>query len=209
MAAGQLVFNRKLRPVVRLGLLALLLAAAYVVWFHAERLGLGLGALYRGSRHRRLALALAPEPGVGVLAGGRPGGLLAVVLFPIALCPRRGRAGAGHELGRAAAPVPDRARPGQNHPILGLGPAAYRHYAFTKWLSLGVGEALYIRPAVSSHNNYIDIYAQMGLVGLGLFLWFIVELGIVGWRLAPASRATLRRATSRERWPGWPARWWP
>jgi O-antigen ligase len=71
------------------------------------------------------------------------------------------------------------------HPILGLGPAAYRHYAVTHWLSLGPGNALYIRPAVSSHNNYIDIYAQMGLVGLGLFVWFLVEVGLLGWRLAP------------------------
>jgi O-antigen ligase len=73
----------------------------------------------------------------------------------------------------------------KEHPILGLGPAAYRHYALNRWLSLGVGRALYLRPLVSSHNNYIDIYAQMGLVGLGLFLWFLSEVGALGWRLAP------------------------
>jgi hypothetical protein len=65
---------------------------------------------------------------------------------------------------------------------------AYRHYAVTHWLSLGVGRALYIRPAVSSHNNYIDVYAQMGLVGLGLFVWFLIELGLLGWRLATSFR---------------------
>ena len=73
----------------------------------------------------------------------------------------------------------------KDHPILGLGPAAYRHYGLTHWLSLGAGEALYLKPLISSHNNYIDIYAQMGLVGLGLFLWFLVEVGLLGWRLAP------------------------
>jgi O-antigen ligase len=76
----------------------------------------------------------------------------------------------------------------EKHPILGLGPAAYRHYALTRWLSLGAGRALYLRPLVSSHNNFIDIYAQMGLVGLVLFVWFLVAVAVVGWRLAPRFR---------------------
>ncbi len=71
----------------------------------------------------------------------------------------------------------------KDHPILGLGPAAYRHYGHTQWLSSGVGHALWIRPNVSSHNNYIDLYAQVGVVGLGLFLWFLAEVGVLGWRL--------------------------
>jgi O-antigen ligase len=78
----------------------------------------------------------------------------------------------------------------KGHPILGLGPAAYRYYGFTRWLSSGIGHALWLQPRVSSHNNYIDIYAQMGLVGLALFAWFLLEVGRLGWRLAPRFQPT-------------------
>ena len=73
----------------------------------------------------------------------------------------------------------------KEHPILGLGPAAYRHYGHTRWLGGAPGRALWLRPNISSHNNYLDVYAQMGLVGLGLFLWFLFEVGRLGWRLRP------------------------
>jgi O-antigen ligase len=35
----------------------------------------------------------------------------------------------------------------------------------------------------NSHNNYVDIVAQTGLVGLACFLWFYWEAGQLGWRL--------------------------
>jgi O-antigen ligase len=69
----------------------------------------------------------------------------------------------------------------RENPILGLGPASYRHYGFLE--PLQYRQTLWDRALVSSHNNYVDIYAQMGLVGLGLFLWFLVELARLGWRL--------------------------
>jgi O-antigen ligase len=66
-------------------------------------------------------------------------------------------------------------------PILGLGLAAYRHYGWAQ--PLAFGNALWFRPNISSHNNYIDIFAQTGLLGLGFFVWFIVEVGLLGSRL--------------------------
>ena len=59
------------------------------------------------------------------------------------------------------------------NPITGLGPAAYRPYARMK--PLPYGDAFWIAPNVSSHNNYVDLFAHSGIIGLGLFLWFIVE----------------------------------
>jgi hypothetical protein len=35
----------------------------------------------------------------------------------------------------------------------------------------------------NSHNNYVDIVAQTGLVGLLCFLWFLAEAALLGWRL--------------------------
>jgi hypothetical protein len=35
----------------------------------------------------------------------------------------------------------------------------------------------------NSHNNYVDILAQTGVVGLVCFVWFIWEAGRLNWRL--------------------------
>jgi O-antigen ligase len=61
-------------------------------------------------------------------------------------------------------------------PILGLGPSQYYHYT-PLYPLLG----WYVK--FNSHNNYIDIIAQTGLLGMGVFLWLVVEIGWLGWRL--------------------------
>jgi len=35
----------------------------------------------------------------------------------------------------------------------------------------------------NSHNNYVDIIAQVGLLGMAAFMWFVVEIGALGLRL--------------------------
>ncbi len=62
------------------------------------------------------------------------------------------------------------------NPILGLGPANY--YWYTPLFSI-LGYNIHF----NSHNNYIDIFAQMGIVGLICFMWFAAEVGFLGWRL--------------------------
>lgn len=67
------------------------------------------------------------------------------------------------------------------NPITGLGPAAYRHYAIMKPLPyLG---AYWLQPWVNSHNNYVDLFAHVGLLGLALFGWFAVAFARTGLRL--------------------------
>jgi hypothetical protein len=68
-----------------------------------------------------------------------------------------------------------------HNPLTGLGPAAYRAYA--RMRPLASGGAFWINPNVSSHNNYVDLFSHGGLLGLGLFAWFVVELGRLGVRL--------------------------
>lgn len=60
------------------------------------------------------------------------------------------------------------------NPITGLGPAAYRPYAGIKPLSYG--QAFWVSPQINSHNNYVDLFAHVGLLGLALFLWFAIEV---------------------------------
>jgi hypothetical protein len=70
-------------------------------------------------------------------------------------------------------------------PLLGLGFANY--YWYTPLFPIR-GYAV----SFNSHNNYVDIVAQTGLVGLVCFLWLLWEVGRLGWRLrtqAPAGFA--------------------
>jgi hypothetical protein len=62
------------------------------------------------------------------------------------------------------------------NPIFGLGPANYYWYS-ALFPILG-----YYVP-FNSHNNYIDIIAQTGLVGLVAFIWFAWEVGKAGLKL--------------------------
>lgn len=62
------------------------------------------------------------------------------------------------------------------NPILGLGPANYHSYT-PLYPILG----WYVN--YSSHNNYLDLIAQTGLLGLACFFWFAWAIGRTGWNL--------------------------
>ncbi len=67
------------------------------------------------------------------------------------------------------------------NPITGIGPAAYRWYGMTR--PLGYDGAWWVQPLVNSHNNYVDLFSQTGIIGLAVFLWFMFELLRVGRKL--------------------------
>ena len=72
-------------------------------------------------------------------------------------------------------------------PILGLGPANYYWYA-PLFPILGYSVRF------NSHNNYVDLVAQTGVLGLLAFLWFALTLARVGWRLLDRVPAGFPRA---------------
>jgi len=61
-------------------------------------------------------------------------------------------------------------------PLLGLGPANYSHYT-PLFPILG----WYVQ--FNSHNQYVDIVAQTGILGLLCILWFAWEILRLAWRL--------------------------
>ena len=61
-------------------------------------------------------------------------------------------------------------------PVLGLGPANYYYYTLM-YPILG----WYVH--FSSHNNYMDLLAQTGILGLLAFCWFIAEIAQITLRL--------------------------
>jgi hypothetical protein len=69
------------------------------------------------------------------------------------------------------------------NPITGLGPASYRVYAGMEPLVWRGGRGIWIGAVISSHNNYIDLFSHVGLLGLAIFLWFMAEVALLGLRL--------------------------
>ncbi len=62
------------------------------------------------------------------------------------------------------------------NPLFGVGPANY--YFYTPFYNI-LGYSV----RFNSHNNYIDIIAQTGIVGISVFFWWVVETAKVGFAL--------------------------
>lgn len=62
------------------------------------------------------------------------------------------------------------------NPFLGLGPANY--YWYTPLFRIRGYTVNF-----NSHNQYVDLLAQSGVLGLGAYLWLLGALGWLGWRL--------------------------
>lgn len=166
LALGQALFNRRMHPAGRLALAGLALAtlySSYVVidgwksgWTPALAAALALVVL----RYPYAILGLA----AGALAFGPTivNGLLASDQYSAAT-----RSEAWALIGEIV----------KVNPLLGLGPANY--YWYTPLLRISG----YYGIQFNSHNQYVDLIAQIGLIGLAVFAWFIWEISRFGWRL--------------------------
>jgi O-antigen ligase len=72
-------------------------------------------------------------------------------------------------------------------PILGLGPANYPSYTHL-YPVLGY----FIK--FNSHNQYLDIITQIGLIGFACFTWFVWQVGKLGFSLVKQAREGFPRA---------------
>jgi hypothetical protein len=177
-AGGQLFFNQSLSGRWR-AFLGLTLAAALFFSFIAEREAasywVGVGAVIGALVWLRLphlrALIVAAVVALGAI------GLLFPSLYNFAGGDVEWDTSGGSRLALIGRVVEVTMR----NPITGLGPASYRPYAnATPFKYLG---ALWWNPQINSHNNFVDLFAHGGVLGLALFFWFMAELGWVGWRL--------------------------
>lgn len=62
------------------------------------------------------------------------------------------------------------------NPLLGLGPTNYRFYTV-------LFPILGFFVEFNSHNNYVDVFAQTGILGLICLTWFFIVLSQYNWRL--------------------------
>lgn len=60
------------------------------------------------------------------------------------------------------------------HPILGTGPAGYANYYMTYYRDL----------ALSTHNNYLDMLLQYGILGFSTFLWLCLSIIKELWKFS-------------------------
>jgi hypothetical protein len=164
MAFSQAAFNRELPPGWRFALVCLVLVCVYVLFFlkFADKSGWVPAAIsiiaIIGLRSWRAGLALVPVA------------LLAIYLAPELIGTDE------YSVATRFDAWPIMAQIIKTNPIWGLGFANY--YWYTPLFPIR-GYAV----SFNSHNNYLDIIAQTGLAGLACFLWFLFEMGRLGWWL--------------------------
>jgi hypothetical protein len=169
LAFSQAAFNRRLRLRWRLALGGLVLATFYVGLFQAQWWASGwlpplvavVAILCVGAPRLGLLVTLA----AGVLAARNTQEVINLIMV-----------NEGYSLVTRLEAWRILAEIVKVNPILGLGPANY--YWYTPLYSL---LGYYVK--FNSHNQYVDIIAQTGLLGLACFLWFAWEVGWLGWRL--------------------------
>ena len=189
MAGGQLLFNRSLGRHYR-WFMWLVIGAAIIYSFSQQRervsdwvgVSVALGTLVwlRFPRLRLPAILMA----IIVTATG--------LLFPVAYEFAGGDAQWAESGASRLVLISRVVELAMRNPITGLGPASYRAYGFMK--PLVYEHIIWQVPTISSHNNYIDIFAHTGLVGLGLFLWFVGRLLLLVGRLWSAFQSDFARA---------------
>lgn len=172
LAAGQLLFNRGLKMPARAALILILTTvAAYALVFQQDAASNWIGITatllilvwLRWPRWRGpLLLALLLLAGSGLLFRG---------LWTFAGGDVEWRLSGGSRLRLIERVVEVTLR----NPITGLGPAAYRAYSSMK--PLVYLHIVWVQPLVSAHNNYVDLFSHVGLLGLALFGWFVAALG--------------------------------
>lgn len=170
LACGQAVFNRRLRLGWRLALGGLVLATFYVSISQGRAWASGwLPPLVAVT-----AILWAGKPRLGLLAALAGGAAVALNVHKVITLVMVGDQGYSLltrlEAWRILAEIV------RANPILGLGPANY--YWYTPLFPI---LGYYVQ--FNSHNNYVDIIAQTGLLGLACFLWFAWAVGRLGWRL--------------------------
>lgn len=165
MAFSQAAFNRDLHPGWRFALGGLVLGCLYILFFlkFADKSGwlpaLVCIAVIVGFRSWRAGVALLP---IVVL--------LAWYLAPRVIATDEYSVATRFDAWLIVAQII------KTNPVWGLGFANY--YWYTPLFPIR-GYAVNF----NSHNNYVDIVAQTGLVGLACFSWFLWQMGWLGWRL--------------------------
>ncbi len=165
LALGQAVFNRRLHPILRISLAGLSAIALYSVYVSVPGWVSGwlpalvgvLVIIVLRSRWTFLVilgggLLFAPQALQSVLSADAYSYTTRMQAWQILV-----------EIIKA-------------NPILGLGPANY--YWYTPLFPISG----YYGLQFNSHNQYVDLVAQAGILGFVAYLWFLVSMGLFSWQ---------------------------
>ena len=174
LAGGQLLFNRRLPLPAKLFCLSILVALWGLAVF---RLNFWLSGL----------LPMAMTAAVLIVLRFRRKGLWVLLLIGLLLwanfAPIYGFLGGDPEWESSGGGRLEHQRLvfqlALRRPLFGLGMAAYRHYSWT--IADLVARTLFQGVQVSSHNNFLDIFANMGIVGLAIFAWLVLAVLRLAW----------------------------
>jgi O-antigen ligase len=178
LTTGQLLYNRQLALRWQI-LLVLVLGAVFYFAFAQQQdrssnwvgvaCAVGTVALLRFRNLRRMTLV--------ILVALAASGMLFRILYEFA-----GGDAKWEESGASRGVLIQRVIDlSMRNPITGIGPAAYRPYGMTQPLSYE--GAYWVDPRLNTHNNYVDLFSQLGIVGVAIFFWFIGELAWLLWKL--------------------------
>jgi len=170
MAFSQAMFNRKLRPLWRGVLFGLLFITLFMSVIQRRDWLSG----WMPSLVSMVVILLLGSPRLGVLAS-LAGAVIVVARFANISETLMGSDNSYSLMTRLAA-WSILGEVIKINPVLGLGPANY--YWYTPAFNI-LGYSLNF----NSHNNYVDIAAQLGLLGLACFLWLAWRIGRLGWDL--------------------------
>lgn len=165
LSFSQAVFNRRLQPIIRAGLGGLVMLILYIGYFQARgwRSGwvppLAAVVIIIGIRYWRKLFYLAP-----------------LAIIPVTILVRQSIAGDQYSYSTRLEAWQIVLEIAKVNPFLGMGFGNY--YWYTPLFPIRGFAVSFI-----SHSQYVDIIAQMGVIGLVLFLWLMWEIGRLGWGL--------------------------
>lgn len=179
LAGGQLLFNHRLHAFWRIALAGIMtLVVIYAFFLEREGASTWVGVLVAWAVLGWLRFPRLRAPLVGTLLVLAGAGLLFPTLWEFAGGDAEWLLSGESRLILIERVIEVTLR----NPLTGLGPAAYRVYAAWQPLVMA-GNRLWLGSVVSSHNNYVDIFAHGGVVGLTLFAWFVLAYTRVGLAL--------------------------
>jgi hypothetical protein len=170
LAGGQALFNRSLARKMRLALFGLVLVTLFVgwtqsrVWVSGWLPPLVVLVTLVWLRSRKLGVAVILMGLLFVVTTSQDLPTLLVDLKSYSIFTRQE---ARDILLSQMLPV---------DPLLGFGPANYYWYA-------SLFPILGYHVVFNSHNQYVDLLLQTGILGTACYLWFFATVLLLGWRL--------------------------
>ena len=87
----------------------------------------------------------------------------------------------------------------KDHPLLGSGVGTFKYNTIdyqAEFFSQGDNRSLYpYGLAFNAHNEYLEVWAELGIIGLGIFLWIVIGYFYYGLRFLKKTKDNYKQGT--------------